>query len=129
MKKRIDLYGYHYYKGSNDRLLERLKFQYGIILCRKHFTERGGEDQFMYYDSIRRRDVYKPSASRKSLILEYYYYDFKTGLPVKIHEDFNKKFSNTFVKNSFVEAYEIDLDSLSRDIKLKKIMRKIKNVH
>ena len=128
---RWDLYDYYYYNGSCDRLLDRLKYQYGIILCKKLYNYSGGEDQFMYYDSIKRRDVYKPSASRKTLILQYYYYDFNTKKPVQIiQESFeNKKYSGSFIEKNFKRADEIDIDSLARDLKLKKIMKKIKNVH
>lgn len=125
MKKWIDLYGYHYYKGSNDLLLEKLKFQYGILLCKKHYIEKKCEDQFMYYDSIRRKDVYKSSVTRKNLTLQYYYYDFNTKLPIEIKEKIHKKYSETFFRNNFIESYEIDLDSLIRDIKLKKIIKKV----
>lgn len=127
--KNYDLEGMFYYNGFGNKLLDRLKFQYGIIICRKYNSYNVPEETFMYYDPVKRKDVYKPTQNRKSIELTYYYYNDDDKNLQSINIDDNIRYSETFIKNNFIRASRIekDLDTLSRQIKLSKIIKKIKN--
>ena len=125
---RFDINQFYYYNGSGNKFLDRLKFQYGIILCGKHVRTNSTEDTFMYYDPIKRKDVYKPNQNRKSINLSYYYYDFSTKNihAVDIIDRSTKNYSETFFKLNFIRASTIskNIDDMARILKLKKLMKR-----
>lgn len=84
----------------------------------------------MYHDSIRNKDVYKPSVSRKNIGLTYFYYDFETKEPVQIKglKLYNKSYSKGFIRNYFnyIDTnYNFDFDSAYRTIKIQKLIKNI----
>jgi len=127
--KNYDLDGMFYYNGFGNKLLDKLKFQYGIILCRKYHSSNVPEEKFMYFDPVKRKDVYKPVQNRKSIELTYYYYDDSSKNLCAINIDDTIRYSEKFIKDNFIRASRIEnnLDTLSRQIKLSKIIKKIKN--
>lgn len=124
--------GYFYYCGNIDKKLNILKQNFGILLCKYNFIEDGYESQFKYYNNRTNKDVYSSSNNRKNIVLSYYYYNVNNNNIVELkhlnntHYLKKRRFSQKFFNKNFKKSTDLgDVYSLSRNLKLQKIINKI----
>ena len=119
---------FYYYTGDSNRQLNFLRKNYGLILCIKDYARNYSTNQLKYYDENKNDYVYKSDRIRRNIIVTYYYYDFNNKtINILNIKSLNKKLSYKYFNENFDRANKIkNIDSLSRVLKLQKIMDKIK---